>query len=65
MLDTAFAQVAACGIDRVPDAVLFVVVDADEGGGFGDDECWCVGWSAHGIATIANSLFPRECRWNP
>ena len=37
MLDAAFAKVAACGINRVPDAVLFVVVDADEGGGFGDD----------------------------
>jgi len=37
MLDAAFAKVEACGINRVLDAVLFVVVDADEGGGFGDD----------------------------
>jgi hypothetical protein len=37
MLNAAFAEVAASGINRVPDTVLFVVVDADEGGGFGDD----------------------------
>lgn len=37
------AQIAACGIDGVPDAVTLVVVDADEGGGFGDDGWWSVG----------------------
>ena len=37
MLDAAFAEVAACGVNRMPDAVFFVVVDADEGGGLGDD----------------------------
>jgi hypothetical protein len=43
MLNTAFAEVAACGSNSVPDAVLFVVVDADEGGSFGDD-----GWRSVG-----------------
>jgi hypothetical protein len=49
----------------VINAVLFVVVDTDEGGGFGDDGRRCMGWSAQGIAIIANSDLPRECRWNP
>jgi hypothetical protein len=40
MLNTAFAEIAGSGIDRVPDAVLFVAVDADEGGGFGDYGWW-------------------------
>jgi hypothetical protein len=31
MLDAAFAKIAACGINGVPDAVTLVVVDADEG----------------------------------
>jgi hypothetical protein len=34
MLDTALAAVAACGVNSVPDTVLFVVVDADEGEGW-------------------------------
>ncbi len=65
MLDTSLAEFAACGINSMVNAVLFVVVDADEGGGFGDDGWWCVGWSAHGTDNIANSDLPRECRWNP
>lgn len=65
MLDASFAEVAACVIDSVPDAVLSVAVDADEGGGFGDDGGWCVGWSAHGTAILANSLSSTEWRWNP
>jgi hypothetical protein len=65
MLDAALAEVAGCGVNRVINAVLFVVVDTDEGGGFGDDGRRCMGWSAQGIAIIANSDLPRECRWNP
>jgi hypothetical protein len=42
-----------------------VVVDADEGGGFGEDGRWCGGSCAHGTLTITNSLSPRECRWTP
>lgn len=48
------AEIAACGINRVPDAVLFVVVDADEGGGFGDDGWWSMGCGSHGTDTIPN-----------
>ena len=32
VLDAALAEVVACSVDGMPDAVLFVVVDADEGG---------------------------------
>ena len=60
MLDASLAEVAACGIDGLVNAVLFVVIDADEGGGFGDDGRWCMGWSAHGTATVANLLSPRK-----
>jgi|GEM_PF-2694845 len=65
MLNAALAEIAACGINGMVNAVLFVVVDADEGSGFGDDGWWYVGWSSNGTAIIANSVFPRECRWNP
>ena len=37
------AQVTASSVDRMPDAVSFVVVDADEGGSFGDDGRWSIG----------------------
>lgn len=43
MFDAALAEVAACCIDSMPDTVLFAVVDADEGGSFGDD-----GWRSVG-----------------
>lgn len=43
MLDAAFAEVAACCVNGMPDAVFFVIVDADEGGGFGEDDGWRFG----------------------
>lgn len=43
MLDAAFAQVTASSVDGMPDTVLLVVVDANEGGGFGDDGLCCMG----------------------
>lgn len=42
MFDASFAQITACGIDGVIDAVFFVVVDADEAGSFGEDGGRCV-----------------------
>jgi hypothetical protein len=37
MFDAAFTEVGSGSINGVPDAVFFVVVNADEGGGFGAD----------------------------
>ena len=37
MLYAALAEVAACGINGMINAVLLVIVDADEGDGFSDD----------------------------
>lgn len=48
--------------ERMPDGVLLVVTDAEEGGGFGDDGWRRVGCCVHGTATVAISLFPEECR---
>jgi len=33
----------ACCVNGMPDAVLFVIVDADEGGGCGENDGWCFG----------------------
>jgi hypothetical protein len=65
MLNAAFAEVAVCGVNRVINAVLFVVIDADESGDFSDDGWRCMGWGAHGTAILANSDLPRKCSWNP
>jgi hypothetical protein len=34
-----------------------VIVDTNEGGGFGEDGRWCVGWNAHGTHIIPNSIY--------
>ena len=47
------------GLLRVDLQDIFVVVDADEGGGFGDDGRWCVGWCFHSATTIQNRVLLR------
>jgi hypothetical protein len=37
VLDTPFAEINACGINGVIDAVFFMEVDSDKGRGFSDN----------------------------
>jgi hypothetical protein len=51
---------SACGVNGMINAVLFVIVDTNEGGGFGEDERWCGRWSAHSTHIITNSIYKEN-----
>ena len=40
MLNTALAEVSACRIDGVIDAVFFMEIDPDKGRGLSDNDGW-------------------------